>query len=263
MIFILLIYFGLVLFKSKITFKGTADYLSIENTNCVKGIFILMVFLSHFNSYIELDGRFDTIYSKFFFIIGQAMVTMFLFYSGYGIMESIKKKGNAYISTIPVKRVLGTLFRFDVAILLFFILALIIKRPMTVANVLLSLIGWDSIGNSNWYIFVILVLYLVTFIVFKITGTKKLWLPVAITTLVILALVALTAAFRLRDLYWYDTALCFALGMIYSLYKEKIRRVVNYNIFVWLAFVGVSFAAIPFQKAATIPSPKYLAKRKN
>ena len=201
MLIILLIYFALVLFKSKFNFKGTADYLAIENTNCVKGVFILMVFLSHFNSYIELNGRFDSIYIKFFWTISQAMVTMFLFYSGYGIMEAIKKKGESYVSALPFKRVLATLFRFDVAIILFFVVGLIAKRPMSFKNVLLSLIGWDSIGNSNWYIFVILLLYSVTYIVFKLFGTRNLLIPTAVTSFLIFALVIATAFFKIRPIF--------------------------------------------------------------
>lgn len=40
---------------------------------------------------------------------GQLIVVMFLFYSGYGVMESVRSKGTAYIKSIPFKRVLSTL----------------------------------------------------------------------------------------------------------------------------------------------------------
>ncbi len=241
MLAVLLIYFAVVVYGVKFKSDNTGEYLSIENTTAIKGIFILMVFLSHFNSYIELNGRFDGIYIKFFYIIGQAMVTMFLFYSGYGIMESIKKKGDSYIYQIPVKRVLATLFKFDCAIVLFFIMGLVFSTPMSVKKVLLSLIGWESIGNSNWYIFVILLLYILTFIVFKITGTKKLFLSSLILTVLIGILVLITAKFKIKETHWYDTALCFAVGMIYSLFKEKIAKVVNHNIFIWGITVALSF----------------------
>ena len=42
------------------------------------------------------------------------MVTMFLFYSGYGVFESIKKKKEKYINTIPKRRFLKTLINFAI-----------------------------------------------------------------------------------------------------------------------------------------------------
>lgn len=242
MLAVFVVYLIVVIYKSKFEIKGTADYLAIENTNCVKGIFILMVFLSHFNGYIDLAGKFDGIYQKIIGIIGQAMVIMFMFYSGYGIMESIKKKGDSYISGIPIKRILVTLFRFDCAIILYFILGLITSRTMTVKNVLLSLIGWDSIGNSNWYIFVILLLYLLTYISFKICKVKNLLLSAFLTSALTLAIIGITVVFDIKPAYWYDTALCFAIGLFYSLWKDYIVKIINHNIVTWIGVVLVSFA---------------------
>ena len=83
------------------------DYLSIEKTNSIKGIFILIVIFQHFNQYVEYSSFIDVQYLRFFNCIGQRMVTLFLFYSGYGIRESIAKKGSNYIKTIPTKRIGG------------------------------------------------------------------------------------------------------------------------------------------------------------
>ena len=41
--------------------------------------------------------------------MGQLVVVMFLFYSGYGIGESYKKKGVNYVQQMPVHRILTTL----------------------------------------------------------------------------------------------------------------------------------------------------------
>ena len=52
---------------------------------------------------------------------------MFLFYSGYGVMESIRKKGEAYVVAMPRHRVAGTLINFDVAVLIFLVVDLLMK----------------------------------------------------------------------------------------------------------------------------------------
>lgn len=244
MLTLLLLYFVTVLFESKGTLKGTADYLSIENTAAIKGIFIFMVFYSHFNSYLSLpDTPSNQIYFKFFYFIGQAMVALFLFYSGYGVMESIKRRGKDYILKIPKNRILKTLINFDIAVVLYLVLGLVLGNRFTVKQILLSFIGWDSLGNSNWYIFVILLLYLLTFVVFAIVPKKPYMLSVAILGVFVCAIILVTHRYNIRPSYWYDTALCYVLGMGYSLVKQQAEKIINKNIFVWVVCLVASAVA--------------------
>lgn len=240
LLLLLVLYVVLILFGIKFTFKGSADYLSVPNTQAIKGIFILMVFFSHFNSYITLSGNWDQLYQKFFFFIGQAMVAPFLFYSGYGVMESIKRKGTVYVAGIPKKRVLGTLFNFDCAVVLYLILGLLLGSNFTAKQILLSLIGWDSLGNSNWYIFVILVLYVLTYLAFAIFPKKSPYLSVTILGVIVCALIYITRRYHIRDVYWYDTMLCYILGMGYSLVKQYVEKILNKNGIIWLASLLLS-----------------------
>ena len=244
MLLLLLVYFAVCVYGVKFRFNGNADYMSIENTQAIKGVFIMMVFFSHIRGYIVLDtGLFDRIFIKFFLIIGQAMVTLFMFYSGYGVMESIKKKGAPYVSKIPKNRILSTFFRFDLAVLLFGIITVALGEKVTLKRVLLSLIGWDALGNSNWYIFVILVLYLLTFIVFTVLRSKPYVFSVAVLSAVLCVLVFLTYYFGIRPEHWYDTALCYAFGMIYSFAKPKVEKLFTKNVLLWGAAIIVLLGA--------------------
>lgn len=152
--------------------KAYGSYLSRERTDSIKGIFILMVFFSHIKDYIvkagyEYSGQGDEVFQYFFSFIGQLMVVMFLFYSGYGVMESIRKKGEAYVVAMPRHRVAGTLINFDVAVLIFLVVDLLLGRDVVLSKIVLSFLAWDSLGNSNWYIFAILICYLLTCLVAK------------------------------------------------------------------------------------------------
>ena len=150
-----------------------AAYLSPDRTTSIKGIFVLLVFLSHANNYLLSMPAYtaDVLnqpYVNFQSHLGQGVVVMFLFYSGYGVMESIKKKGALYVHAIPKRRILKTLLHFDIAVLLYLFLDLALgtlarRSPLTV---LLAFTGWTSLGNSNWYIFAVLMLYLFTFVAF-------------------------------------------------------------------------------------------------
>ncbi len=172
MILFFLAYIATCLYGIKIQKNPNNDYLSVENTQAIKGIFILLVFFSHFNSYVTFTWSLDSIYQSTVSWFGQTMVTLFLFYSGYGVMESINKKGLPYIKSIPVKRVLSTLFKFDCAVIIFWIIGALFGNTFSPKTVALSLIGWDSLGNSNWYIFVVLLLYLFTFVSFRFLPQK-------------------------------------------------------------------------------------------
>ena len=45
----------------------------------------------------------------------------------------------------------------------------------SLSRILLSLIGWKSIGNSNWYMFDILLLYVLTYVAFKVTKKQDVY----------------------------------------------------------------------------------------
>lgn len=221
------------------------DYLSIEKCNSVKGIFILIVFISHATKCFTLSGSlldksYDLLNNV---IIGQSMVSLFLMYSGYGMMLSIDKKGEAYVKGIPTKRFLKVLLHFDIAVVLFGLLQMALGRTFALSEYLLSLTGWLSLGNSNWYIFVVLCLYLIVWLSFTIAKKNK-WLGVALCTILSIALVLILHQFK-EDKFWYDTIMCFPIGMAYYQCQEIIEKFVFKNNIHWLlslAVCGVLYA---------------------
>lgn len=218
-LFMMLCFCSASIFPDK---EGNVNYLSLQSTQTVKGIFIILVFFSHFQSYVTLTSQWDLGCRAVIGWFGQAMVSMFLFYSGFGVMESIQKKGRDYVNAMPKRRILATLFRFDCAVLLFAALALWRKAEITVVRFLFSLIGWMSLGNSNWYIFVILMLYLITWGAFKIFSQYS---HAVLSTFIATCIgMFCLAYFGEKQQYWYDTALCYVMGMAYSLYRGHIEE---------------------------------------
>lgn len=234
MILFLILYLGVCLWKLKVCENNT--YLSIESTQAIKGVFIIMVFFSHFNSYVNYVSIFDKCSLSLTSFFGQAMVAMFLFYSGYGVMESIQKKRNDYVSSIPEKRILRTLIRFDAAVMLYLLVCLIISEEVTISRLMFSLIGWDSLGNSNWYIFVVLLLYGICFVSFKVFHHSDLKALLSIF-LVSAGLVIFVSYFKIKPVYWYDTAMCFSFGCIYSKYRKAFETMLHHPLVYGVVFV--------------------------
>lgn len=202
------------------------DYLSMNTTNTIKGIFIILVFIKHATPYVLNAGWLPQGISGelFHFInnnVGQWIVAMFLFYSGYGIMESIKRRGNDYVRQIPRKRFLTVLVNFDIAVALFIIVALITKNPLDFQQCLLSFTGWESVGNSNWYIFIILLMYLVTYVSFLREGAGNYKKALGLSLIQTLGLCVLLSYYKAE--YWYNTMFCYIAGLFFSVYKDKIE----------------------------------------
>lgn len=212
-----------------------AQYLSKDSTNAIKGICILLVFLRHGNQYIIDSGYdFSSIWDKAFVLtdglLGQLIVVMFLFFSGYGVICSIKRKGNEYIRKIPKHRVFSTLLNFDIAVFCFIVVALLMGKSIDLRRVILSFLCWEDVGNSNWYIFVILASYLVTWLSFSMlkrvpSGNKSLF--AIILTFIVLLLVGFLLVRAGKSRCWYDTILVYPLGMLYGEYKDRIDLFVN------------------------------------
>jgi hypothetical protein len=102
-------------------------------------------------------------------------------------------------------------------------------------KLLLSLVALESMGNSNWYIFTILVLYLMTFIAWQI-GKKK---PV----LFLILQGVLTAGFvfvmlHFKETYWYNTAFAYVFGLFWAMYKEKLDKLFSHPIIYVLSLAG-------------------------
>ena len=224
MIFILLTFLLICLIGVCYSRKGNKDFFNQQQTNCVRGIFALIIFMSHFNSYFPagLGGVGDSVYLGIIRNIGQMMVAPFLFISGYGIFLSSRKKKN-YINEFPKKRILKTFVFFALAVLLYLIYNLTTGQHYDLATNLLAFAGWTSIGNSNWFMFAILFLYIATYASALLTKKEINNRTIAIISAITLIYVLVMHFVQGGDHWWYDTVLCFPAGLLFASLHDKIR----------------------------------------
>lgn len=200
--------------------------LSKEQTTCINGIFVLFVFLSHFGQYETMP------WNRLLLAIGQLMVAPFLFYSGYGIMEQIQRRGIVYIDSMPRKRILKFYIHFCMALFLYLILSFLLGKDYSFVRIALSFTALSSIGNSNWYVFAILVMYSIVYISFK--QFKK----HGITSCVVFTILYIILMDVIKDqAWWYNIILCFPAGMILSKYKDRVCSIIRKPVFFVLMIV--------------------------
>lgn len=242
MLIFLIIFIGILLYGVGISKKGTffEDYSAPKQTAAINGIFTILIFLSHASQYLRLNEAIDEPYLHFRTYLGQLVVVSFLFFSGYGMMASISKKGRSYIKDIPSKRLFKTWYHFVIAIILFLFADLCMGKIFSIKNILLSFIGLFSVGNSSWYMFVTFVMYILIFLAFSIAKDKKLLgalLTLAFTF--IFAFIEYKCGLANR---FFNTVFCFPAGMLFSLAKPKIDKWVMKSDAVWCISLAVVLA---------------------
>lgn len=231
------------------------DYCSPKNTNTINAIFAILIFLSHAVTYIKPNGLLDAPYLDFREFHGQLVVVTYLFFSGFGIMESIKKKGISYVKAMPVNRFFKLWYHFAIVILLYTVVSVgIAGKRYALSHWLLAFTGLKAIGNSNWYLFVTFALYIiviVSFLIFK-KSNKIALVSVAVLSV---AFVLFEKEIGLGSRY-YDTLLCFPLGMFFSQLKPYIDKIFMKNDIVW--FTGFSISVLLFAYFSQNRSERFL-----
>ncbi len=196
-------------------------YLDPEYTAIIKGLFIALVFCGHFSGYVKFDNPLDRPFYKVYWYMGQFVVAMFLLYSGYGIVVSIKNKGEAYVRNLPKHRILKTLLHFDLAVSLYMLIYIAREGLPSVQKFVLAMLGWDGFGNSNWYIFTIVVMWTLVYLVFRLFEKQSMERKLSLCTAVIG--IAAGVIFMNKPGYWCNTMIVFVLGMWLGLYRERVE----------------------------------------
>lgn len=220
------------------------DYIDQPNIQPIKGIFLLLVFISHFVSYVSLRGVWDVPYFEIRQFLGQLVVAPFLFYSGFGVAESIQKRGYAYIKRMPLHRIGRVLVQFSAAVLLFLVLQLALGNRYGIRKILLSLIGVESLGNSNWYIFCMLCMYAATWMAFFLFRKGKL-LPLLFVTAMTVGYIVAMKKLGMGS-WWYNTAAVYVAGMWFSYFRKPLEKIVFSHWAVYSLFLLISVAAFLF-----------------
>lgn len=249
MIYFILVLLALYFLRADYRLTGFhADYAAPNTVLPVKGVFISLVFLSHFcnGGYgVALSGPADATYGAVQRFLGQMIVVPFLFYSGFGVVERIRAAGDAYLRTFVVKRLVKTVVLFDLAVALYMVVRHVVSgASFPPVRMLLNFLGWTSAGNSNWYIFTIVLLYFATYLSFVafrgLEGRRRDLCSVAGVT--VLAFLLVGALSSCRPDYVYNTVFAFVAGCWFSLFRPVVEEILLARLRTWLFGLGAAVA---------------------
>lgn len=217
--------------------------LSTEQSTMLKGVFVMLVFTSHVGGYLVLDpttGLLTKGYLSLQARIGQLVVLPFLFYSGYGLRCSIEKKGTPYLRSLPSRRVLRIYLHAFLIITVFLIVTLMLGARYTPMQLLTGYLLLGSFGNSTWYIFAIICLYLFTW--FSFTVFRKPGAALCSCFLLTLGYYLIFASFS--SVWWYDTIFVFWFGLIFPYFLPLLRRALDRGAMLWVCLLLLLGGAI-------------------
>lgn len=151
--------------------------------------------------------------------------------------ESIAVKGREYLASFPRRRILPVVVNFDIAVLAFAVLWFVLHGSLPMVRFALSLIAWDSLGNSNWYIFAIVLCYLAAYVAARFSKH-----PAVFTCAVVFAMTQFLSL--VKPEYWYNTMMAFPLGMVVSEHKVKVSEFISKRYLISITVSVLAFLSV-------------------
>ena len=171
--------------------------------------------------------------------LGYLMVAVFFFISGYGVMYSYETKGQKYIKSFPIKRILPFYCICCFWILVYGLFHYLMGEKLNIESVIQSFIFGGTIVVNGWYLQAILILYILYYIVLNFINKKFYILAIAI------GIVCYSVFCNMSGLAstWYESTWCFLLGILWAKNRlalgKKIELIANRKRYFWL--IGISF----------------------
>lgn len=164
-----------------------------DKSTVLKAVFPLLIVAHHLSFSVDSMLVFRS--------WGSPIVSLFFFCSGYGLMKSFKVKGDIYLSSFIINRVIRSLI-----------------LPFVLAKILMYVINGSLVLPYSWFVPTMLYCYLL-FYIFAKYGRRYLLIYILIFCL----LYVVTLMYMGFAKYWYISILAFPFGLFYAS-KENVFR---------------------------------------
>ena len=189
-----------LLFLYKIKFGVSDEFMSKDYTTSLRGVCALAIMLCHIRitNFAPLNV---------FNYLGNPIVGIFFFLSGYGMLTRIKQIGiDNYMNGFILKRCVPLFVEYIFVWIFNFVCMFLVSGNFNFLK--------EIITPHSWFIIMIEVLYIVFYIGYKLFKDNLKGLIIFVTIFELAVIIALSA-FGV-DECWYLSLLCFSGGMIYS-----------------------------------------------
>lgn len=180
------------------------DPLSKDDTMALRGMLVVLIIVFHCSFY----------YSFTFPDLGHIAVSMFLFFSGYGLELSLHRK-KGYLKGFPSNRIFGILVQYWTIVLAIAIIGLLMYPGTDPIDRIASAL----FKTPHWFVVEILAFY----VLFYLTGTllRREGIRIAVTVICTFLLMFLMFRYYGSALYYLSGA-GFAFGILWYHIREKV-----------------------------------------
>lgn len=185
------------------------------------------------NGHLMIFGNPDSELTPFM-NLGACSVSVFFFFSGYGLMTSYAQKGESYLQGFFRRRIFKVLIPFMTAYAVTLPVYALLKGSIDWLMVLETLDWGGPYLKFSWYVTEIVALYCLFYFIMKlkVTMNAKLWL---LTIAVVLSMGVMVA---LHQSSWYVISLPgFIIGIWFWKYEPSLSKLVSNNYFLSLMVV--------------------------
>lgn len=140
------------------------DFMSVKSTKSLRGLAAMLILLHHIS---QEQPFIDAHQIQIFYRLGPALVAIFFFCSGYGLVQNFDTKPD-YLQGFVKKRIgLALLIPFYVNMILYGIYYLIIGVSFEPLQLVTKITGLTLMNGFAWFPVVLILLYLAFYFIFK------------------------------------------------------------------------------------------------
>ena len=226
------LYLLLIFTGSKVAKKGgyVEDPWNRQQSLMLQALACIGVVLHHVTQEITGFGVINKGPITIFNSIGILFTSLFFFFSGYGLIVSVRTK-EAYLKTFLWKRLPTILVPFWIAnIIAVLVRIFYMQIPMDTKDIIQYVLGLVLINGNGWYIVEIFFLYLAFYLIFKVCKNQK----IALVLLSIASLIPIVIGLHsghdtstmgnhwFKGEWWYNSTIVFVMGIWVAHFKDRI-----------------------------------------
>lgn len=212
------------------------DYLSPASGKCTKGLLAVVVVFHHL---AQATG--GAVVFPIFAKLGYLAVSVFFFFSGYGLMKQYLTREN-YGRQFLLRRLPPVLVPYLIATVLYWLLYKLVGTPWSWRDILQGLWKGRPIVVASWYILCILLFYIAFRVLMLLCGKHHGWMIVG--GILYCGLYVLFCVKMKYGSWWYNTVPVLIFGMVWALQEQKINAFFRKRYWIAAPAAAILFVAV-------------------
>lgn len=181
--------------------------------------------------HLALRVKVDTFLFKYFSEVGFLVVSVFFFFSGYGVQKSYITKQESYRKGFLLHRLPTVLIPYVIITALYWLMYFVDGTRYSIKDIIAQLVEGTPIVTFSWYIVTISVFYVVFWVMMTLCK-QRYGLMICIGCLWYITYVICCIKMGYKD-QWYNSGQLLIFGMWFATYEKRIIRVIEKTYFVF------------------------------